>query len=96
MAEYVEAPAFLQVEPDFNHYAPADTPRSVGGARVVAVTQSRPKQPRRGVLIVKVTLRIPKGAFLPLRPEAVVIVPEALTEAVPVEVEAVDPEAVTS
>jgi hypothetical protein len=39
---------------------------------------------------VKVTIEIPKGAFLPLRPEAIVIVPESLTAPHPVTVEAQD------
>jgi hypothetical protein len=89
---YVDAPVFLQVEPDFFSYRPADTADAVRGARVVGMTQKRPQQPRPGVVIVKVMLRLPKAAFIPLRPEAVVVIPESLTTPIPVEVEATDPD----
>lgn len=88
--EYVDAPVYLQIEPDFFTFRPTDTTEAVRGARVVGMTQKRPQQPRSGVVIVKVVLRLPKAAFVPLRPEAVVVIPESMTTPVPIEVEAVD------
>lgn len=41
-----------------------------------------------GTVEVKFTVETPKAAFVPLRPEAVVIVPESMTTPHPVEVKA--------
>jgi hypothetical protein len=50
--------------------------RSGGWASPVAVTMGRPEiARRRGVLVVKVTLRIPDEAFDPLVPEVEIDVP---------------------
>lgn len=49
--------------------------RVVDSAKVVTVTQSMPNPPRRGCVAMQVTVRIPDGAFLPLIPQAVVVIP---------------------
>jgi hypothetical protein len=41
--------------------------------------------------MVKLTVRLPKQAFLPLRPEAVIIIPAERIIATPIEVTAEDP-----
>jgi hypothetical protein len=84
---YVDAPAYLQIEAERYNYGG----EGVRGAKVVGITQKRPVSPRRGVIVVKVTLRIPIAAFEPLQPEAVVVIPTSLTEPHPIEVEAQDP-----
>ncbi|GEM_PF-965930 len=89
----IDVPVYLQVEPRRRGYN-YDTGRNDGPARyaaVVATTTKRPTKPRAGVVVVKVTLRIPVAAFEPLRPEAVVVIPTDLTDPHPVEVEAQDP-----
>jgi hypothetical protein len=60
------------------------------GLKIVKATQRRPTVVEASCVVVKVKLRIPDGAFVPLEPEAVVTVPEELVQQ-PIEVEAVDP-----
>lgn len=90
MTEFVDVPAFLQVEPEFRDWTSGDHPDHLRRARVVRVTQTRSHRPKPGSLQVKVTLRIPKAAFLPLSPEAVVIIPADFTDPNPIEVVATD------
>lgn len=89
--EHVDAITYLQVEPDWGYYVKKDSPGDVRGARIVRATQKRPDKPIAGTVLVKVTIRVPKAAFLPLRPEAIVVIPEDMTVATPIEVEAGDP-----
>ena len=86
----VRATVFLQVAPETAHWLSEESPNYIQGAKVVNATQSRSKKPRGGTVEVKLTIEIPKAAFLPLRPEAIVVVPESMTVAHPVEVEAFD------
>jgi hypothetical protein len=92
--ETVKATAYLQVQPEYSYWAKNrrefDKPGSIQGAKVVGATQNRSQKPRQGTVEVKITIEIPKGAFLPLRPEAIVVIPEALTAPHPIEVEAAD------
>lgn len=90
---FVDAEVYLQVDPEWWQYRDRDAERAVRGARVVRLTQNRPTKPVPGTVLVKVkvTIRIPKAAFLPLRPEAVVTIPEDMTLTAPIEVEAGDP-----
>lgn len=89
----VTAPAYLQVEPTFKSWVGAsqrDEESSIAGARVVNVTQTRPTKPKPGAIILKVNLQISVAAFVSLKPEATVVIPESLTTPVPVVVEAAD------
>lgn len=79
---YREGDAYLQVRPD-PHYR--------GELRVVKSTQNRPAVTEPGCTVVKIKIRMPKAAFEPLQPEAVVTIPESLVQQRPIEVEAVDP-----
>jgi hypothetical protein len=88
--ETVRATVYLQVAPDRNTYMPADDVRSIAGAKVVASTQGKSSKPKAGTVEVKLTIELPKAAFLALRPEAVVVIPATLTQPHPVTVEAVD------
>ncbi len=58
--------------------------------RVVKATQRQPEVVEPGCVVVKIQLRIPQSAFAPLRPQAVITVPEELVQH-PIEAEAVDP-----
>ena len=60
-------------------------------AAVVGATVKRPTAPRRGTIVVRLRLQIPAAAFEPLQPEAVVVIPAAMTEPHPIVVEATDP-----
>ena len=84
----IDAVFYAQVEPEFTRSFGEDHVRS---AKVVGVTQKRPDRPRRGVVVVKLPIRIPEAAFLPLHPEAIVVIPEDMTAPYPIEVEAGDP-----
>lgn len=90
----VRATVYLQVQPEYTYWAKNrrefDKPESLEGAKVVGYTLNKPQKPRQGTVEVKITVEIPKGAFLPLRPEAVIVIPESLTQPHPVEVEAID------
>lgn len=90
----VRATVYLQVQPEYTwqakQYRQFDTPGAIRAAKVVGSTQGKSQKPKPGTVEVKVTIEIPKGAFLPLRPEAIVIVPESLTAPHPVTVEAQD------
>jgi len=89
--ETVHATAYLQIEPNYRaYYSDRSKPESIDGARVVAVTQKKSAKPRPNTVEVKVTFELPKGAFLPLAPEAIVVIPESLTQPHPITVEALD------
>jgi hypothetical protein len=91
MGRHIDATFYAQVEPEFSRWADVDGNREVQGAKVVTVTQKRPQRPRGGTVLVKLTIRVPEAAFLPLRPEAIVVIPEDMTVVAPVEVVAEDP-----
>ena len=86
----VRATVYLQVAPEVSRYYPKDDARSIQGAKVVGSTQKRSSKPQGGTVEVKLTVELPKAAFLPLRPEAIVVVPESMTTPHPIEVEAAD------
>lgn len=90
--EEVDVPVYLQVEPQYWRNYDLDNISSIKGAKVVGTTQKKSASPRSGTVEVKITLRIPKAAFVPLRPEAVVVIPETMTDPHPVEVVAEDPQ----
>ncbi len=89
----IKTTGYLQIEPDWNDYYShdRDDPSYLRGAKVVGVTQKRSRQPRAGVVEIAVTIEIPSSAFVPLRPEATIVIPEGLTIQHPVVVEAADP-----
>lgn len=84
-----DATFYVQVEPEWGWGQ--DPP--VNRIKAAGVTQKKPTRPKPGTVLVKLTLRIPDNAFKPLRPEAVVVVPEDMTVAnLPIHAEAEDPE----
>jgi hypothetical protein len=84
---HVDAEFYAQVKSEYWGY----NRDRVRGAKVVALTQKKPAEPRGGTVVVKLTIRIPEAAFLPLRPEAVIVIPEDMTAPYPIQVEAGDP-----
>lgn len=91
MAEHQDATFYAQVEPEWSRWTDWKGEHSLTGAKVVNITQKKPSRPRGGTVLVKLTLRIPSAAFLPLRPEAIVVIPVDMTEATSVEVTAESP-----
>ena len=82
-----EAEFYVQIEAEL--YGP--DPGRVRDIKAVALTQKRPQRQRSGTVMVKLRVRVPDGAFLPLRPEAIIVIPDGMTIAAPIEIEAVDP-----
>lgn len=82
---------YAQVKPTFWNSWGDQRPR-VQAINVVKTTQKKPKAQLGGTVMVKLTLDIPDEAFLPLEPEAVIVVPASLVTAKPIEVEATKPE----
>lgn len=91
MSTHHDATFFIQIEPEWSGYPGPDGSRRLLAIKAAGITQKRPTRPRSGVVVAKLTIRIPDAAFLPLRPEAVVVVPEDMVITSPVEVVAEDP-----
>jgi hypothetical protein len=89
----VDATFYAQVDPAWSSWTDSEGERVVQAARVDRITQGRPARPKAGCVVVALTIRLPKAVFYPLQPEAIVVVPESMTELAPVEVEAEDPHA---
>lgn len=92
MSNYVDATFYAQVEPEWSRYVDHRGLRTLNGAKVTTITQKRPQRPKGGTVLVKLTIRIPEAAFQPLRPQAIVVIPEDMTVVSPIEVAAEDPE----
>lgn len=90
MVDTVDATFFAQVDPDWYQHNSWSDPH-LRGAKVVTTTQKKPARPKGGTVLVKLTIRLPVAAFLPLRPEVVVVIPGNMTEVSPIEVIAEDP-----
>ena len=69
---YVDVACYAQVDPTWR-YGNRDLAKSLQGASVVRLTQTHPRQPIGGTLLIKLALRIPASAFLPLQPGVVVV-----------------------
>lgn len=79
---HVPATFYLQVEPNWSYSG------TLIGAKASRLSQNKPGRPLGGSVMVKMTVHVPRGAFMPLRPEAVVVIPENMTLTEPVHVEA--------
>jgi len=85
---YREATCYLQIQARRSGpYGSSYPGRSE--ATAVRMTTGKPDKPIPGAVVVKVRIQVPAAAFEPLQPEAVVRVPEELTQH-PVEVIAAD------
>lgn len=83
---------YVQLEPEFFGWRDPETgERRVGSVKAVGITQKRPSKPKQGSVVVKLSVELPEAAFLPLRPEAVIRIPESLTQPYPIEITAEDP-----
>lgn len=90
--DYVDATFYVQLRPEWSRYwEDAAGNRVLSGAALANATIKRPLKQQPGTVLLKLTVRVPSGAFLPLSPEAVVVIPEGMTVVEPVEVEAGDP-----
>lgn len=90
--ETLDATFHVQIEPEWSRWLTTDGGEKIPtGAKMVNATQKRSGAGRPGTVTIKLTVRLPKTAFMPLRPEAVIIVPASMIEATPIEVIAEDP-----
>lgn len=55
-------------------------PKPITGAKVTALRQSKPEHLGLDEVVVKVKVELPKRAFEPLEPEALIVVPEELIQ----------------
>lgn len=87
-----KAAFYVQLEPVFGYGTdPATGERHIRGAKAVGITQSRPSKPKPGTIAVRLEVLVPQSLFLPLRPAAIIALPEDLAVlATPVEVTAKD------
>lgn len=90
MSRHKDATFYVQIEPEWSRWTDSEGERPLRGIKAVAITQNKPNRPRSGVVVAKLTVRVPDAAFLPLRPEAIVVVPEDMVAASPIEVTAED------
>lgn len=81
----MKAVCYLQIEPEWAYWDKTKLYK----IKVKRVTQKKPDSPLPGV-VVKLNLDIPKEAFLPLAPEATIVIPLSHTEAVTVESEPIE------
>lgn len=74
---------YLQVEPRWQRWIPygQDKPK-LDSLRVVGQTKERPRRPRSGTIVVKLTLDIADAAFQPLEPAIEIVIPAEHTDAV--------------
>jgi hypothetical protein len=68
-----------------------DHPPVLRSIRVRKITQRRPREPEPGCVLVKITVTLPKGAFVPPVLEGFVDVPPEHVEQVPVTVGTEEP-----
>lgn len=80
MSKQVETTIYVQLSADFWHMRGEE---QVRGIRLARTTASRPKKPIPGTVTVKLTLRLPDAAFLPLAPAAVIEIPAGSVEVNP-------------
>lgn len=78
LGKKVETTVYLQLEPLWSSYRGSDGQPTVRGVKVTKITQQRPK--RINGVAVKLTVKLPAAAFLPLAPTVVVDVPEGALE----------------
>lgn len=94
---HVDVPVYLLVEPTWRDHRYSwnkdDQGRQIlDGAKVVKATQKRPSVGPKGGVITKITMRFEAGAFLPLQPEAIVVIGVNDSETIVVTTEAPEPD----
>jgi hypothetical protein len=77
---------YVQIEPEWSAYASHNGDPQLRTIKAKRMTQSRPSDPLGGSVMVKMTVEVPDSAFMPLRPEAIVVVPENFVKDNPIEV----------
>lgn len=78
----VETTAYVVVTPTFSKYRKTvDGEALVESVKATKITQAKPKGTlASGAVVIKVKLRLPKSAFMPLSPSVVIDIPEDAIE----------------
>lgn len=81
-SETVETTAYVVVTPTFSKYRKTpDGEAAVESVKATRITQSKPKGTlSAGSVVIKVKLRLPKDAFLPIAPSVIIDIPEDTIE----------------
>jgi hypothetical protein len=88
----VDATMYVQLAPEWERYWEDDEGNKIlAKAKHVATTLNKPPRQRSNTVLLKLTVRVPAGAFLPLAPQAVVVIPEGMTTTEPIEIQVEDP-----
>jgi hypothetical protein len=74
VSDDVDASFYVQIEPDLQYSYVGNEPKVVG-AKAVRITQGRSLNPLPGTVQVRLEVRLPKAAFMPLRPAQVIVIP---------------------
>jgi hypothetical protein len=85
----VKTTVYLQVVPRWRRSYGGQDP-ALDSIKVERVTDRQPKKPLAGSVVTKLTLDVADAAFLPIRPEAIVVIPVDHTQAVEVETEPIE------
>lgn len=89
--DYVDATMYVQLAPEWDRWGHDDAGNQIlEKAKLANATIKKPEVQKPGTVLLKLTVRVPAGAFLPLAPQAVVVIPEGMTVTEPIEVEAGD------
>lgn len=93
MTSTVRATTYLILDATRTRWGSADPEtglKPVESVRVAASRVNRPAVLERDQIAIKVTVEVPTGAFDPITPAALVVVPEDLIDRRPIDVEAED------
>lgn len=95
-SDTVETTAYMVVTPTFSKYRKTvDGEYAVESVKATKITQTKPKGALApGAVVIKVKIRLPKSAFMPLAPSVVIDIPEDAIERLVDIVAEVDDEAV--
>jgi len=83
MRKNVTGTAYLVIEGERYRYGVTDPItglKPVNKAKIVAVRQTRPKTLDIDQIVVKVTIQLPAGAFDPIAPQALIVVPDEMIQ----------------
>lgn len=75
MAETFSPSGYLVIEPIRSRYS-----GNAVGAKLARITQKRPTSLPNGAVAVAITVQLPAAAFEPLKPAALIVVPEELVQ----------------
>jgi len=79
MSNPLTGSCWAQVVPTYSAYWPSE-PR---GVKIIKITQRKPKYPEPGCMLIRVTIAVPRAAFVPLEHDVALQVHDGEFELVP-------------